>query len=148
VPEIFLAGIIQGSLLGEAIHGQDYRAPIKALLADALPDARVYCPVEHHPDSLAYDRDRGREVFLGHVRMARDSDLVVAYLPSASMGTAVEMWEAHRAGVPLVAITPLMTNWTVKFLCDLVVEDLEAFAAACADGRVAALLNNRPCRDE
>ncbi len=137
---VFLAGIIQGSLIEPAIHDQDYRRRIKDLLADCLPDAEVYCPVTAHPQSLSYDDARGREVFLGHIRMARDSDLVVAYLPSASMGTAIELWEAHRAGAATAAITPLTLNWAVRFLCDLVVGDLDEFAAACRDGRVARLM--------
>jgi hypothetical protein len=140
VSNIFLAGIIQGSLAESAIHSQDYRPAIKRLLAECLPQAQVYCPVAAHPNSLAYDDARGRSVFLDHVRMARESDLVVAYLPSASMGTAIELWEAHRHGTPTVAITPLAVNWVVRFLCDLVVADLDEFAAACRDGRVAALL--------
>lgn len=141
VTNIFLAGIIQGSIADAAIHDQDYRARIKAIIADALPEAAVYCPVENHPASLDYDDDQGRRVFEQHVWMARDSDLVVAYLPSASMGTAIEMWEAHRKGTPIVAITPLAVNWVVRFLCDLVVADLEEFEAAARDGRLAGLLN-------
>ena len=144
---IFLAGIIQGSLVESAIHNQDYRSRIKRLLAESLPDAQVYCPVTAHPNSLAYDDARGRQVFLHHVELARNSDMVVAYLPSASMGTAVELWEAHRNGTAVVSITPLTVNWVIRFLSDLVVADLEEFAAACRDGRIAALLSSdRRCR--
>lgn len=140
-PKVFLAGIIQGSLVEPAIHSQDYRDRLKALLAEALPEAEVYCPVTAHPNSLDYDDARGRQVFLRHVEMARDCDLLVAYLPSASMGTAIELWEAHHNGTPIVAITPLTLNWVVRFLCDVVVADLAEFERACRDGRIAALLN-------
>ena len=137
---IFLAGIIQGSLVESAVHNQDYRAAIKRMLAAAVPDAEVYCPVTAHPNSLAYDDITGREVFLHHIELARGSDLVVAYLPSASMGTAIELWEAHRNGTPVVAISPLTVNWVIKFLSNLLVADLDEFESACRDGRIAALL--------
>jgi hypothetical protein len=139
VARVFLAGIIQGSMLGNDTHGQDYRSRLKQILTTALPGVEVFCPVEDHPDSVGYDIDRARDVFFGHVDIARNSELVVAYLPSASMGTAVEIWEAHRAGQPIVAITPMTTNWVVRLLCDVVVSDLEDFAHACRDGRIAAL---------
>jgi len=143
VKRIFLAGIIQGSLVESAIHCQDYRAKIKRILAEHLPDAKVYCPIEHHPESLGYGPAKGRQVFLHHIEMARDSDLVVAFLPSASMGTAIELWEAHRNGTPIVAISPLLRNWVVKFLSDLIVPDLEEFERACREGKIAALLNRQ-----
>lgn len=138
---IFLAGIIQGSLVEPAVHSQDYRALIKQAIRDSIATAEVYCPVTAHPNSLDYDDATGRSVFLRHIEMARDSDLVVAYLPSASMGTAIELWEAHRKGTPIVAITPLTVNWVIRFLADLVVPTINEFAAACRDGRVAALLD-------
>lgn len=137
---IFLAGIIQGSLAEPAVHDQDYRPRIRQLVERFLPEAEVYCPVSAHPDSLRYDDRKGRAVFLHHVRLARQSDMVIAYLPAASMGTAIELWEAHRGGVPIVAITPLTVNWVVRFLCDLVVGDLDGLAEACRDGRLAGLL--------
>jgi hypothetical protein len=140
VKRIFLAGIIQGSLVESTIHNQDYRAAIKRVLAETLPDAEVYCPVTAHPNSLSYDDATGREVFLRHIDMARGSNMVIAYLPSASMGTAIELWEAHRGGTPVVTISPLTINWAIKFLSDLVVADLAEFESACRDGRVAALL--------
>ncbi len=143
---IFLAGIIQGSLVEPVVFNQDYRRRIKQLLAKHFPAARVYCPVEAHPNSLAYGDAQGRRVFLGHVAKARDSDLVIAYLPAASMGTAIELWEAHNRGTPIVAITPLTVNWVIRFLADLAVPGLEAFAKACRDGRIAKLLNSPPGR--
>ena len=146
VKRIFLAGIIQGSLAEPAIHNQDYRGRIKALLARFLPGVRVYCPITAHPNSLSYDDRKGRRVFLRHIALARDSDLVVAYLPAASMGTAVELWEANRRGTPIIAITPLALNWAIRYLCDVVVADLDEFAEACRDGRVARLLDSPPNR--
>ena len=55
---------------------------------------------------------------------------VVAYLPEASMGSAIEMWEAKKAGAKVIAITGLKHNWVVRYTADLMVENLEQFAQA------------------
>jgi hypothetical protein len=59
---------------------------------------------------------------------------VVAYVPQASMGTAIEMWQAYQAGVPLVTISPLAANWVVRHLSDVVLPDLCAFQSWIASG--------------
>lgn len=138
--KVFLAGIIQGSLPA-TICDQDYRRLIKDIMMRHLPDVQVYCPVAAHPNSIAYDDMQARDVFMSHVELACRSDLVVAYLPLASMGTAIELWESHRCGTPTLAITPMEKNWVIRFLCDLVVADLAEFEQACADGRVGKLLH-------
>ena len=141
----FLAGIMQGSHLGLALHGQDYRGRLKKLLAKYFPQAEIYDPLADHGDSLAYDEDRGRQVFLYHNRMCAEVDVLVAYLPEASMGTAIEMWEAHRHGRAVVAISPLKHNWAVRFLSHELYADLDEFETALIDcrlsQRLAALLD-------
>ena len=47
---------------------------------------------------------------------AAASDLLIAYVPTASMGTALEMYVAHERGVPVVTISPLAENWVVRAL--------------------------------
>ena len=94
----FIGGIIQGSINDVAIHPQDYRTRIKDLLLRWVPGADVYCPIENHPDSLRYEDTHARSVFFGHVDRCGETDVLVAYLPEASMGTAVEMYEAQRKG--------------------------------------------------
>ena len=49
---LFLAGIMQGSHLGQVLHRQGYRPRLKQLLADHLPDAEVYDPLADHQDSV------------------------------------------------------------------------------------------------
>ena len=94
---MFLAGIMQGSHRSAKLHGQDYRQELRAALERHLPDADVYDPLADNQDSLDYDDELARSVFYRHNRMCRDVDLVVAFVPEASMGTAIEMWEAHQA---------------------------------------------------
>jgi hypothetical protein len=50
------------------------------------------------------------------------------------MGTAIEIWEAFRNDKVVVSISPLETNWAVRFLSQLVLPDIEALAASLAAG--------------
>ena len=76
----FIAGIMQGSHLGEVLHHQGYRERLKQLLADHFPDADIYDPLADHQDSLEYDEQRGREVFLRHNRLCSEVEVVVAFV--------------------------------------------------------------------
>ena len=133
---IFLAGIMQGSHRGAKLHEQDYRGRLKDLLAEHLPDAEVYDPLSDHADSLEYGEDRGREVFWKHNRMCREVDAVIAFVPEASMGTAIEMWEAYEAGRAVITISPLAHNWAVIFLSHARYADFDAFVEALVSGEV------------
>lgn len=134
---VFLAGIMQGSHAGTELHGQDYRSALKRLFAQHWPDAEVYDPLADHRESIDYDADTARRVFYGHNRMCREVDLVVAFVPEASMGTAIEMWEAHEHGRgAVIAISPLTLNWAVRFCSHAVYPDLASFAAALAAGEI------------
>jgi len=125
IRSFFLAGVIQGSNTGKALHNQDYRETIKSILRRHFPEAKVFDPVEKHPDSVNYDYRTAESVFLGYIKLAADCDCVIAYLPEASMGTAVEMWECHKRGVPVWTISPLKDNWSVKFLSKRIFESFE-----------------------
>ena len=134
----FLAGIMQGSHVAEVLHPQGYRARLRQLLQDQFPAADVYDPLADHEDSLDYDDVRGRVVFQRHNEMCRTVDIVIAFVPEASMGTAIEMWEAYRHGRFVVAISPLVHNWVIRFCSHRVFPDLEAFETALATGQLQA----------
>jgi hypothetical protein len=136
--KFFVAGIMQGSHTGKVMHDQDYRQRITRLLAEHFPDAEVYDPLANHRGSMGYDKLTGREVFFHHNRMCRDIDVLVAFVPSASMGTAIEMWEAHQHGAAVVTISPLTHNWAVKFLSHALYADETAFETALRSGALAA----------
>ncbi|HEX3998980.1 MAG TPA: hypothetical protein VHX65_10550 [Pirellulales bacterium] len=125
--KFFLAGIMQGSHVGAVLHKQDYRERIKQLLAEHISDADVYDPLADHRASLEYDDERAREVFWRHNRLCRTVDVVLAFLPEASIGTAIEMFEAYEHGRIVVAISPMQHNWAVKFLSHLLYADLDEF---------------------
>jgi hypothetical protein len=133
----FLAGIMQGSHLAATLHHQGYRQHIKQLLAAHFPGAEVYDPLEDHADSLSYDDQRGCEVFFHHCALCRETDVVLAFVPEASMGTAIEMWEAYRHGRAVVTVSPMSHNWAVKFLSHAVYADLDELERALASGELA-----------
>lgn len=139
----FLAGIMQGSHLGEVLHHQGYRERLKQLLAVHYPDADVYDPLADHQDSLQYDEARGRTVFEHHNYLCREVDVVIAFVPEASMGTAIEMWEASQHGRTVIAVSPLMHNWVIRFCSHRVYSDFAALEAAFETGHLQAFLATR-----
>jgi hypothetical protein len=137
---VFLAGIIQGSHAGRELHDQSYRDRLKTIIRRHCPDAEVICPIDLHPSGIDYDSAQQRQAFFSLVSTAASVDLLVAYLPQASLGTAIEMWEAYHHGSAIVAITPMRENWVVNLLARAVLPSFDAFESFAADGRLAALL--------
>ncbi|MDO5580972.1 MAG: hypothetical protein Q4G69_07535 [Planctomycetia bacterium] len=126
--KIFIAGIMQGSIQEKSIHSQNYRKEIADKLRTKFPDAEIYDPFGNHQNSLNYTDQTGKETFLKHNRMCgTDVDLLIAYIPEASMGTAVEMWEAWKNNAKVISITPMIANWAVRFLSHAVYPDLSSF---------------------
>ncbi|MHB1417531.1 MAG: hypothetical protein ACYC1C_19970 [Chloroflexota bacterium] len=134
---IFLAGIIQGSHAGTELHAQDYRDEIKQIVGAHLPEATVTCPMDLHPDGIAYGPADIRHAFFSLVKQAASADVLVAYLPEASLGTAIEIWEAYHAGRPVVTITPMRHNWVVNLLSEQVCYSLAEFGEFVAEGGLA-----------
>ncbi|MBN1258100.1 MAG: hypothetical protein JXA52_10400 [Planctomycetes bacterium] len=139
---IFLAGIIQGSL-PDAIESQDYREPILAALQETFPEADLYDPIAEYPDSLSFDDAKARSVFLDLMKRAAEADLLVAYVPSASMGTAIEIWEAYHAGKPVVVIGPLKLNWVIRFCADHTCENIDDFVEFAKGGGLKQLVKDK-----
>jgi hypothetical protein len=134
----FIAGIIQGSHRNDDISSQSYREFIKALLEEAFPESTVYCPVENHPDSVNYTDDKARATFIRHVDIVKASDAIVVYVPEASMGSAIEMWEARHHRTLIITISPMRTKWVVRLFSDHIVNDLKEFEHFVRSG----VLNN------
>lgn len=124
---VFLAGIIQGSSTDKSIHSQDYRQEIISALEAALADAVIYNPLEGHETSVDYDDEKGKVTFFASIEEIKKCDLMIAYLPHASLGTAVEIWECYKLGIPVWTITPMKTNWVVRFCSDRIFENMESF---------------------
>lgn len=125
---VFLAGIMQGSYCEMKLHSQDYRSYFRNLLEENISGVDVFDPFEGHSDSIHYTDEDGKKVFLGHNYLCREMDVILAFVPEASMGTAIEMWEGNQNGAVVVTVSPLRLNWAVRFLSDRIyatVEELE-----------------------
>ncbi len=136
---VFIAGVMQGSRRDDRVNDQRYRQALTQILQENLEGVEVVDPWARHPNSEAYDIERARETFMSMNALAGQVDLLVAYVPEASMGTAIEMWEAHRAGAQILTISPMAENWVVKLLSLRVFPTLEAFEAFVANGGLASL---------
>lgn len=124
--QIIIVGIMQGNLL-TGIHDQSYRQIISAALNRKFKNVEIIDPDKLHPNRLSYDYKQSKEMFSTFVKKCKEVDLVISYLPQASMGTAVEMWEANKAKVPILTISPLKNNWVVKLLSTKIFANLEDF---------------------
>jgi hypothetical protein len=134
---------MQGSLVGVGIHDQGYRAAIGVAIKARFTDAEIVDPIELHPDAgLSYGPEEARRAMLELTEEAARADVLIAYLPEASMGTAVEMWQAYVAGKPILTISPLGENWVVRFLSTRVFPSLGAFESFVAEGELEKLLES------
>jgi hypothetical protein len=115
---VFLAGIMQGSFQDLKLHSQEYRTHFRKLLEANIPGVDVFDPFEGHTDSIRYTEEVGKKVFFGHNYLCREMDVILAFIPEASMGTAIEMWEGNQSGAVVVTVSPLNRNWAVRFLSD------------------------------
>lgn len=139
----FVAGIIQGSRADDAIHPQGYRDAIVGVLRHTFPDCQVYCPIENYPNSLEFTDEQSLDTFFRLMNRAGQADVLVAYVPEASMGTAIEMWRAHGEGKLVVTLSPLDLNWVVRFLSTVLLPDVAAFEAFVRSGELARLMASR-----
>jgi hypothetical protein len=128
IRKIFLSGVIQGSSRDKSIHSQEYRKELRALLGRAFPQADICDPFDGHEKSVDYDDDAGKRTFFGHLDHVRSSDLVIAYLPHASLGTAIEVWESHKNGIPVWTISPMRTNWVIRFCSERIFDNIESLS--------------------
>jgi molybdopterin synthase sulfur carrier subunit len=131
---VFIAGIMQGSRLDDGIVDQGYRERLGAALAAHLPEVEVFDPIRIYPGSVTYSPDQARAALFDLARIAGLCDVLVAFAPEASMGTAIEMWEARRAGARVYTISPMRANWVVAHLSDRVFDTLEEFVAFVEGG--------------
>jgi len=131
---VFIAGVMQGTLMGTAMRPQEYRDRIADMLRAHLPDVEIWDPNRIHPDGIRYDAQRARQTFVEMAELAARADCLIAYVPEASMGTAVEMWQAYRAGIPVYTVSPLVENWVVLALSARVFPDLESLGEFLAAG--------------
>ncbi len=127
---IFISGVVQASNHGTNLTDQGYRGLLARALTARWPDTTIVDPLQLHPNSVNYDDAQATETLLALADLAGDCDLVVAYLPTASMGTALEMHSAYRRGVPVLTISPMSHNWVVRAFSRRIFADIPGFLDA------------------
>jgi hypothetical protein len=140
---LFIGGIMQGSKREMAVHDQDYRARIAAIVRRHHPHVEIVDPAQLHPDSVTYGREQAVETFLDSLDHAAATDVLVAYLPAASMGTALEVWRAYEAGKPVFVISPMVNNWMLWATATRIFPDLETFSCYVAAGNLSPYLDHK-----
>jgi hypothetical protein len=75
-------------------------------------------------------------------KVASQADLLIAYLPIPSMGTAMEMWEAFQAGTYIIAVSPLIHHWALRFTANEILPDLDSLIGEIENGRIQQLLTS------
>ena len=129
----FLSGVMQGAKAdGDGVEGtvnQDYRGQLKAAILSADSSASIIEPwdlvgafvketyAEGTPQSDMFRDDAHvAQAFGICVDAAAKADVVISYLPEASMGSAVELHAAHQAGRKILVVAPgsMAGNWVVR----------------------------------
>lgn len=139
--KIFIAGIMQGSKKGQGIHGQDYRQLVRDAVRIKHPDAEIVDPFSLFPDSVDYDDRRAKQVLFEMGTESGASDIVIAYLPSASMGTALEMIRAYDKGRIIITVSPMEKNWFINAVSAEIFPSLDAFCDWVAQADLVELLD-------
>ncbi len=133
---VFIAGVIQGERRDREVENQTYRERITAVLQQRFPDITITDPWALNPGSMAYSDEQARQTFLAMTQRAAEADLLIAYLPTISMGTAMEMWQAYQAGRYIVAVTPFVHHWAIRFTANQILPDLESLLEWLENGRL------------
>ena len=135
---IFVAGIMQGSRNDSGIDTQDYRHEIARMVRRHVPGVEVLDPFELHPNSVSYGPEQAKQTLLEMADLAGQADVLIAYVPMASMGTALEMWHAYAHGRRVYTISPMSDNWVVRSLSRRVFPNMAAFETFVAGGGLSA----------
>ncbi|TPG05162.1 hypothetical protein [Curtobacterium flaccumfaciens] len=157
---MFIAGTIQGANRGIQVEDQGYRSRIAELFDGAFPNVECFDPsldvlkqlnvpsTAEQIRELAVEPPRRletsslpsplqtlRTTFIDTTQSVENFDLCVAYLPghTPSMGTAMEMYAAHRSGVPVLTITDMVGNLAIASVSSWVLADLDALQVWLTD---------------
>ncbi|EOD26211.1 Hypothetical protein EMIHUDRAFT_115140 [Emiliania huxleyi CCMP1516] len=152
----FLSGVMQGKKAdGEGIAGtvpQDYRREMKDAILAVDHGAAIIEPWDlvgaevqkiyrdGTPQSAMFEADADvKHCFEVCVDAAAHADVVVSFLPEASMGSAVEIYAAKQAGKPVLVIAPgtMAQNWVVRSYADRVFPSIDALQTWLASQNAA-----------
>ncbi len=141
--KVFIAGIMQGSTQGHGIQKQNYRQLIREAIEFQHPEAEIVDPFLLFPDSVTYDDQRAKQVLFEMADEAGSADILIAYLPRASMGTALEMIRAYDNDKTILSISPMEANWLIKSVSAMIFPTLDEFLHWVRQNHLEALVTNR-----
>ena len=118
---------MQGSIKGQGIQGQGYRKIITDAIKVRNPNAEIYDPFSVFPNSVEFDDQRAKKTLFAMAEEAGSADIIIAYLPEASMGTALEMIRAYDNGKTIISISTLEKNWFIRAVSAKLFTSLEDF---------------------
>ena len=127
--KIFISGVMQGSKKGHRIKGQGYCQVISDAIKIRHPNAEIYDPFSMFPDSVEYGDQRAKQVLFELADTAASADIVIVYLPEASMGSALEMIRAYDNGKTIISISTMEQNWFVRAVSFKLFPSLDDFCA-------------------
>lgn len=139
--KIYLSGVMQGSIKGQGIQGQGYRQTIRDAVKINHPDAVIFDPFSAFPGSVAFDDLRAKQTLFAMADEAASADVLIAYLPEASMGTALEMTRAHDNGKLIITISTLQKNWFILAISTKIFFSLDEFCAWMGRTHFSSLLS-------
>ncbi len=125
--KIYIAGVMQGSKKGHGIQGQSYRQIIQDAVKVNHPDTDFFDPYIIFPNSVEFDDQRSKQALFAMAEEAGSSDILIAYLPEASMGTALEMMRAYDNGKTIISISPMEKNWLILAVSTKIFPSLDDF---------------------
>lgn len=132
---VFIAGVMQANRRDPSMESQDYRLLLSEALRRHIPNVQLIDPWAENPNSLEYTEEQARHTFVTMTNMASEADLLIAYLPLPSMGTAMEMWQAYQANTYIIAVTPFVHHWAIRFTANEILPDLESLIGWLENGR-------------
>lgn len=138
--KVFIAGVMQGNRRDEKINSQHYRKKITKILVSSDSNIEIIDPDITDPNRVNYTNEQATEMFSRYNLIVCSVDLLIAYIPEASMGTAVEMWEAWKNKIPIIAISPLKHNWVIKLFSLKLYPTIGEFAKDFKKGNLNLLL--------
>jgi hypothetical protein len=140
---VFISGVMQGSRQDHDVHAQDYRQLIAQALRARYPEVEILDPWALHPGAVGYTPEQAKQTLLEEIELAGICDVLIAYLPQASMGSALEIWAAYRAGAPIFIISQMTRNWVIQSLSTHVYSTLEDFLTFVEEGGLSKALDGR-----
>eukprot|EP00438_Fugacium_kawagutii_P012282 Skav236749 [mRNA] locus=scaffold2899:132158:133714:- [translate_table: standard] len=138
----FISGVMLGSKQklekAEAdLVPQVYRKQIAEVIRKEDPHAVIVDPLDAVKsraqrmgqtfDDINLSDEAVRDAFTEVVESVKGCDVIVSHLPEASMGSAVELWEARKANLQIFTISPMKDNWTIRSVTDHNFVDLADF---------------------